>query len=63
MDFQAMNIEDMACIGRNIFQKPGGYSNKTVAALDKEIQESLIGVPYVVAAEAWNLIYLTVKSL
>ena len=62
MDFQAMNVETLAEIARNMLQKPEGYSNKTVAALDKEIQESLIGIPYVVAAEAWNLINPTVNN-
>jgi len=62
MKFETIEVDSLAEIARDMFQKQGGYNNKTLKALDEEIQESLIGVPYVVAAEAWNLIEPSAKE-
>ena len=43
-------------LARQIFGNDTGYKNKSDEALDKEIQESLIGTTYNVCSEIWNLI-------
>ena len=56
MRFPSLSPELCAELARDIFGNPNANANKTNEALDKEIQESLIGTTFEVAAEIWNLI-------
>ena len=56
MLFPSLSEELCGELARDLFGNPNANKNKTNAALDKEICESLIGTPYRVAAELWNMI-------
>lgn len=56
MLFPHLSTELCARLARDLFGNPNANKNKTNAALDQEICESLIGTTYEVAAEIWNLI-------
>ena len=56
MLFPHLSTELCGRLAREEFGNPKANKNKTDAALDKEICESLIGTTYEVAAELWNLI-------
>lgn len=54
MRFDIVSPQICAELAREIFEKNPGYKNKTSAALDKEICQSLIGTTYNICSELWN---------
>ena len=51
-----LNPELCGELAREVFQKPNRTARKTDEALDNEIQQSLLGVSYIIISEHWNMI-------
>ena len=56
MYYPALNANVCGILAREVFGSPNPDENKTTAALDREICESLIGVPYAVTTKFWNMV-------